>query len=132
MILVENGPLSHPGPAHLDLSLRLGAGARNGLGKIMSLKVRVVLVTVMFRLESCSPRSCSWSLALAGRGRLKYAQIIASEWIEVNIVAHRWPGMGGMHTAQGALVTHSSSCSRVSPRSLETAVRTVSLKTAQC
>ena len=63
MILVENGPLSHPGPAHLDLSLRLGAGARNGLGKIMSLKVRVVLVTVMFRLESCRPRSCSWSLA---------------------------------------------------------------------
>ena len=121
MILVENGPLSHPGPAHLDLSLRLGAGARNGLGKIMSLKVKVVLVTVMFRLESCRPGSCSWSLALAGRGRLKYVQIIASEWIEVNIVAHRWPGMGGMHTAQAlvseSVVTHSSSFTRVSPRS---------------
>ena len=55
MILVENGPLSYPGPAHLDLSLRLSAGARNGLGKIMSLKVKVVvavLVTVMFRLKS--------------------------------------------------------------------------------
>ena len=54
MILVENGPLSYPGPAHLDLSLRLSAGARNGLGKIMSLKVKVVvavLVTVMFRLK---------------------------------------------------------------------------------
>ena len=51
MILVENGPLSYPGPAHLDLSLRLSAGARNGLGKIMSLKVKVVVAVLVIVLE---------------------------------------------------------------------------------
>ena len=135
MILVENGPLSQPGPAHLDLSLRLGAGARNGLGKIMSLKVRVVLVTVMFRLESCSPRSCSWSLAGGSwPAQVRSNNCLWMDWSQhcgTQVAWHGWhahcTGAGQWVSGHPFIILHPS----VSEE-LETAVRTVSLKTAQC